>query len=241
MERSPGGPWEINRQLALLAGAGVALLAPLMVEQHRPEMVLRLALTAGVALAVRAAHPPNRPIHTLFELALLLSIAAAAAGWYAQWWPSTWLAHFTTAAFAGAVLFDLLSRDAQWRASKGSAVLLTTALGLAAASVWEIYEWFARQTFARPGIIADYSDTIGDLAIGGVGALCASLVLLRIDANRGKVANIAETRAHRAPRQRELLIHGWCRSCRNPRSAKLHVARPTTQDESHSSPAFRSA
>lgn len=133
MERSPGWPWERNRQVALLGGVGFPLLALLMVEQHRPEMVLGLALTAAVAVAVRAAHPPNRHLHRLFELALLLSIAAAAASWYAEWWPSTWLAHFTTAAFAGAVLFDLQSRDGQWRASKGSAVMLTTTLGLAAA------------------------------------------------------------------------------------------------------------
>jgi hypothetical protein len=170
-----------------------------MVEQHRPEMVLRIALAAAVALAVRAARPPIRQLHQLFELALLLSIAAAAASWYAQWWPSTWLAHFITAAFTGAVLFDLSCRDGHWQASKGSAVMLTTALGLAAASVWEIYEWFARQTFARPDIISDYSDTIGDLAVGGLGALCASLVLLRIDANRSKGATKAESARTKDP------------------------------------------
>ena len=167
-------------------------MAFVLVHQHRPEMALRLALTAALALSVRVADPPNRQLRRLFELALLLSIAAAAGSWYAQWWPSTWLAHFTTAAFCGAVLFDLVSRDDQWRGTKASTVLLTTALGLAAASVWEIYEWIARQTFSRPGIVADYSDTIGDLAIGGLGALCLSLVLLQFEAQAPHVEKDAE-------------------------------------------------
>lgn len=58
------------------------------------------------------------------------------------------------------------------------AVVLTTALGLALGAVWEMVEWFG-YTFLVDDIYVTYDDTIGDLAAGGIGALCAGLLMAR--------------------------------------------------------------
>jgi hypothetical protein len=56
-------------------------------------------------------------------------------------------------------------------------VLLTTGLGAVLAIGWELGEWY---TFIRHGTEIDsaYEDTLGDLTLGTLGALCAGLALL---------------------------------------------------------------
>jgi hypothetical protein len=56
-------------------------------------------------------------------------------------------------------------------------VLLTTGLGAVLAIGWELGEWY---TFIRHGTEIDsaYEDTLGDLSLGTLGALCAGFVLL---------------------------------------------------------------
>jgi hypothetical protein len=57
-------------------------------------------------------------------------------------------------------------------------VVLVSGLGAILAIGWELGEWW---TFIRHGTELDtaYEDTLGDLALGTFGALCAGLVLLR--------------------------------------------------------------
>lgn len=55
-------------------------------------------------------------------------------------------------------------------------IVLTTALGLALGSVWEMVEWLG-YTYITPDIHVTYQDTIGDMAAGGIGALSLGFVV----------------------------------------------------------------
>jgi hypothetical protein len=53
-------------------------------------------------------------------------------------------------------------------------VLVTAALGVTGGVLWEVGEW-AGHTFLDPTIFVGYSDTIGDLVVGGAGSVLAAL------------------------------------------------------------------
>jgi len=57
-----------------------------------------------------------------------------------------------------------------------SLVLVTLAIGVMAGVLWEVGEW-AGNRFVDPSILVGYDDTIGDLVVGGLGALCAGLLM----------------------------------------------------------------
>jgi hypothetical protein len=63
------------------------------------------------------------------------------------------------------------------RARVGSAVV-TTALGVTVATVWEFLEWFGH-AHLDDRIQVGYTDTLGDLGAGSVGALVAGVLLAR--------------------------------------------------------------
>ncbi|SMQ58245.1 hypothetical protein [Agreia sp. VKM Ac-1783] len=54
--------------------------------------------------------------------------------------------------------------------------VLTTVFGLAAGVLWEMGEW-AGHTYIDSAIYVGYDDTIGDLAVGGLGSLLAGLCI----------------------------------------------------------------
>ena len=54
--------------------------------------------------------------------------------------------------------------------------VLTTAFGLSAGVLWEMGEW-AGHTYIDSAIYVGYDDTIGDLAVGGLGSLLAGLCI----------------------------------------------------------------
>lgn len=58
----------------------------------------------------------------------------------------------------------------------GNAVLLTTSFGLALAAIWEMAEW-AGHTYIDSTIFVDYTDTIGDMVAGGLGAVLAGMLM----------------------------------------------------------------
>lgn len=59
---------------------------------------------------------------------------------------------------------------------KRTAIVVCTALGLAVSALWEMIEWAGR-TFITAEIFVTYQDTIGDMAVGGLGALVAGIVV----------------------------------------------------------------
>lgn len=61
--------------------------------------------------------------------------------------------------------------------SSGIIVIFTAVLGLAASALWEMVEWFGH-AFISSAIYVEYNDTIADMAIGGLGAVVAGVLLL---------------------------------------------------------------
>lgn len=57
------------------------------------------------------------------------------------------------------------------RFTPAAGLVLTTVLGLALGSLWEMVEWLG-YTYITPDIHVTYQDTIGDMVAGGLGALC---------------------------------------------------------------------
>lgn len=55
-------------------------------------------------------------------------------------------------------------------------VVVTTTFGLALSVLWEIVEWVGF-TFISDQIFVEYADTIGDMAVGGLGAAAAGLAV----------------------------------------------------------------
>ncbi|EXF24112.1 hypothetical protein BG28_07515 [Nesterenkonia sp. AN1] len=93
------------------------------------------------------------------------------------------MVHFFCTAVLAAGLYIVLLRSqmvADPRASPLAArvgVLLTTTLGLALSAVWEMVEWLGF-TFITPDISVTYTDTIGDMAAGGIGSVVACVVVV---------------------------------------------------------------
>ncbi|KAA9085553.1 hypothetical protein F6B42_12055 [Microbacterium radiodurans] len=83
-----------------------------------------------------------------------------------------------TLAYLAAGRFDVvpLPGDPDFRRRTG--VVVTTAFGLALSAVWEMVEWLGK-TFVD-SILVTYDDTIGDMAVGGVGALVAGILMARV-------------------------------------------------------------
>lgn len=113
--------------------------------------------------------------------------------------------HFFCAGVLAVVCYLLLAQwrmvpalSTGWDRSSAATVVLTTALGLALGALWEMVEWVG-VTYVTPDIFVTYDDTIGDMAIGGLGALVMGLVaartpLLRTDQRGRRRERVQESR-----------------------------------------------
>lgn len=121
-----------------------------------------------------------------FDIAVSLSVLVAAwsnvLGLYRSvaWWDLA--VHLVcTGALAATAL--LLLAHAGVVATPGAGappagtMLMTGVLGLALGAVWEMVEW-AGYTFVSDEIFVAYADTIGDMAVGGLGAVGAGVVII---------------------------------------------------------------
>lgn len=99
------------------------------------------------------------------------------------WWDL--LIHFLATAAIAAVGFVALHRcDVVPNPTRRrSAIILLPVIGLAISAVWEMVEW-AGKTFVAPDIFVTYQDTIGDMAVGGAGALLMGFALARVRIER---------------------------------------------------------
>lgn len=94
---------------------------------------------------------------------------------YARIWWWDIVVHFGLAGAMAVVAHLVLARRGIVRAptTRGvETVVLTGLLGLALGALWEMIEWFG-YVFLTDAIHVTYEDTVGDLAAGGLGALCA--------------------------------------------------------------------
>ncbi|WP_431807553.1 hypothetical protein [Microbacterium paraoxydans] len=62
-------------------------------------------------------------------------------------------------------------------------LVICTTVGLAVSALWEMVEWAGR-TFITAEIFVTYEDTIGDMALGGLGALAAGALLTVVPLER---------------------------------------------------------
>lgn len=62
-------------------------------------------------------------------------------------------------------------------------IVVTTAIGLAISALWEMVEWFGWR-FISDQIFVAYEDSIGDMAVGGLGALLAGVLLAYVRTDR---------------------------------------------------------
>lgn len=65
------------------------------------------------------------------------------------------------------------------------ALVLAPTIGLAMSALWEMVEW-AGHRYISDAIFVTYTDTIGDMAFGGLGALAAGVLLARVPLERSE-------------------------------------------------------
>ena len=87
-------------------------------------------------------------------------------------WFDDWMHFMNTGLLTGAVI--LLTK--QHTATVAETLERALAFGVTAAAVWEISEYFAFVSASSERLSA-YADTLGDLALGGLGAIVAALVI----------------------------------------------------------------
>ncbi|TFD33165.1 hypothetical protein [Cryobacterium cryoconiti] len=144
---------------------------------------------AGVSLAVVSVGMflPRlldvRPsVDIIFGVVVLLAVWSSVLQIYisTRWWDLPM--HFLTNGLCAALCYLLFVRigvladAATLPRPTLTAVVMTTALGLALGVLWEIFEWFGH-TFIDEEIFVGYVDTIGDLVWGGAGALLAGFTV----------------------------------------------------------------
>lgn len=146
-----------------------------------PEILGFTVVTAGLFVP-RVTHLAG-PFDAAFSITVLLATWSGVAGLYQAITGWDLLVHFITAGASAAVLYLLLSRmDVTPGITYGKAlparsiVVVTLALGMTAAVIWEFFEW-AGNAFISDDIHVGYIDTLGDLAVGGAGATLAGALL----------------------------------------------------------------
>ncbi|MCS5722660.1 hypothetical protein N1028_05560 [Herbiconiux sp. CPCC 203407] len=184
--RPPRGPAEFSADaLRVLAGIGVVVAA-----------VFFGPTDAGVLAFVLPGLLLPRLLGVRAGFDLVYSAVLLVAGWSnvldlytsVAWWDV--VVHLTCTAVIAVMLYLLLAelgivphpaeaRSTGARSAPATAVVLTAALGLAVSALWEMVEWFGH-AFISSEIFVEYDDTIGDMAIGGLGAVMAGAVLQRV-------------------------------------------------------------
>lgn len=148
------------------------------------EAGLRFGLLALIIGIARWGDVPP-PFAAAFAVLALLATWASVHHWYRQIAPADEIVHLLTPASLAAVLYFLLVRarvmpDAQVSRRElrsWTPVLWVTLAGVAAAVLWEFYEWGVEQV-APSSVIVGYTDTVVDLAAGAVGSVVAGRLVL---------------------------------------------------------------
>jgi hypothetical protein len=118
--------------------------------------------------------PPPYFAFTLVMLPFLVDVTGNSLDLYDSivWWDdfNHWINWLLLLTGIGMLVTDRVRPD--W-----AMTMLVTGMGAILAIGWELGEWY---TFIRHGTELDtaYEDTLGDLSLGTLGALCAGLLLL---------------------------------------------------------------
>jgi hypothetical protein len=160
------GPVSMVAGLLMFGGPAIPAFVLVIVGQIVPRVLgLRPSFDIGVGAVLLVAGWSN-----------VLNLYTTVPGW-------DLLVHFCANGVVAAMLFLLFVRRRHPRdvRTSPSVVILTTSFGLAAAVLWEQFEWFAH-TVIDNSIFVAYNDTIGDLTAGGLGSLLAGITMTHVAA-----------------------------------------------------------
>ncbi|OAH51390.1 hypothetical protein [Microbacterium oleivorans] len=146
---------------------------------------------AGIlALALPALLVP-RLLGVLPWFDVLYGVTVSVAAWSnvldlyrsIAWWDL--VVHFVATGIIASIGYVALQRSGvlPGPSRRRTAVVLLPTIGLAISAIWEMVEWLGK-TFVDSEIFVTYPDTIGDMAVGGAGALLMGIVLARIRIDR---------------------------------------------------------
>ncbi len=179
--RRPEGAAEIVADLIRVIGALSVMVAAIWFTATDAG-ILALALPALLVprfLAVRPAFDiPYELIVLIAAWSNVFDLYRTVPGW-------DLVVHFVCTGVIAAMTYLALAqvRVVPARGSECFApripIVIVTALGLAVSVLWEIIEWLG-YTFISDDIFVAYQDTIGDMAIGGVGSLVAALLVAHV-------------------------------------------------------------
>jgi hypothetical protein len=179
----------MSRRVALVGGDAVraasAVSVPIGLGWFGPVAGALFFLVLGGTMLARALALP-----TVLDLAFCSTILFAAWAAELDWYVAVaWLdlvVHAAVTGLVAAVAHVTLVRAGAvpplespgLRRPRLGAWLVTSACGIALATLWEVGEWFGH-TYLDDRIQVGYVDTIGDLVAGTVGSLAAGLLLAR--------------------------------------------------------------
>lgn len=176
--RRPTGAAEITADLLRLAGVVSVIVAAIW---WGPVQAGVLALSV-IGLVLSRFLGVRPALDTAFSLSLLVAAWSSVLDLYGAIVGWDLLVHFIANGLLAAMLYVLCAR---WgivpdpgtdRVPLAGLVVVTGSLGATAGVVWEIAEWWGH-TYIESDIFVGYDDTIGDLAIGLLGAIAAGLVM----------------------------------------------------------------
>ncbi len=175
----------IGRWILHLAMAVALVSAAWVASTGNWEGTLRFAVVAVLMYLPRVSDVPPS-FAGAFSALLLLATWASVEHWYRQITHFDVIVHVLTPGSLAAVSYFVLvhwrlmppvSQPAQELRSCAPVVWVAT-VGVAAAVVWEFYEWVVEQV-APAGMRVGYTDTIVDLLAGMLGSVVAGFLVLR--------------------------------------------------------------
>jgi hypothetical protein len=150
------------------AGWGIPALSTLAV----PTIAMLIPRALGLKPALEAA----------FGLALLVASWSIILDLYASWTNWDLAVHAALNGLVAAVGVSLLTRlrllpsDDDVGHPRLSVALVTTMFGVFCGVLWEFFEWAANEFFEQT-LFVSYSDTLADIAVGGVASAVAGCAL----------------------------------------------------------------
>jgi len=176
--RQPDGAAEVAADLLRVAGVLSVLVAAIWWGPVQAG-VLALSVIGLVLSRFLGVHPA---LDIAFSLSLLVAAWSSVLDLYGAIVGWDLLVHFIANGLLAAMLHLLCARwgivpdPGAGRVPLPGLVVVTGALGASAGVVWEIAEWWGH-TYIESDIFVGYDDTIGDLAIGTLGAIAAGMVM----------------------------------------------------------------
>jgi hypothetical protein len=178
LTRRAEGPAEITADVIRLIAA---VCIPIAAIGWGPLGGVSLAFATGGMVLPRALRV--RPgLDIAFGVITLIAVWSSVTDLYVtvRWWDLP--VHFALNGLVAAigylllVHFRIVADEQSLPRPVLSATVITTALGLSFGVFWEMFEWFGKN-FIDGDIYVGYTDSIGDLLLGGLGSLLAGLAM----------------------------------------------------------------